>query len=63
MWIKIEIKVCIFHDKSIINLKYDTEKKTSITCNGSLIQKFLTARNAFPSYLISDVKNVIYNMS
>ena len=33
MLIKIQIKVCIFKDESILNLIY--------SCNGSLIQKFL----------------------
>ena len=39
--IQIQIKVCIFQDESILNLIYVTEK-ISNTCNGSLIQKFLT---------------------
>ena len=37
----IKIKICIFYDESILNLIYVIEK-TSVTCNGSLIQKFLT---------------------
>ena len=43
MCIKIQIKFCIFQDESILNLICVTEK-TSITCNGSLIQKFLTVK-------------------
>ena len=41
MCIKIKVKVSIFQDESILNLICVTEK-TPITCNGSLIQKFLT---------------------
>ena len=37
MCIKIQIKVCIFKDETILNLIYVMLKKTSITCNGSLI--------------------------
>ena len=37
----IKIKVSSFKDESILNSIYVTEK-TSITCNGSLIQEFVT---------------------
>ena len=46
MCTKIQIKVCIFLDESILNLIYVTEK-TFITRNGSLIQKFLTVKWTF----------------
>ena len=39
MCINIQIKVCLFYAESILNLIYIIEKN-SITCNGSLIQKF-----------------------
>ena len=41
MCIRISIKVYIFNNESILNLTYVTETM-SITCNGSLIQKFRT---------------------
>ena len=41
MCIKIQIKVCIFQDESILIL-YMLLKKTSITSNGSSIEEFLT---------------------
>ena len=42
MCIKIQIEVFIFQDESILNLICTLLKKISITCNGSLIETFLT---------------------
>ena len=42
MCIKIQTKVYILQDESILNLIYVTDKTFHYTCNKSLIQKYLT---------------------
>ena len=50
----IKIQVCIFKDESILNLIYHTLlKETSITCNESLIQKFLTVYHFVENFMLN----------